>query len=264
MSLRTKFGAWFSPRRRPRLLAMLAFRDEMRFLPDYFANLRPLVDGIVALDDGSADGSAEFAAAQPEVLELLRAPRRPAAAWDDAANHRRLVEAAWKHSPDWLLGVDADERLEHDFRVRAEEVIARRHRRQRAFRVVVRELWDHPLRFRADGVWGDKSSARLFEARRDHDFDARRLHGFWAPLNSRINGDFPRADLLLYHLRMLTAEDRAARRRRYESLDAGAEFQSIGYAYLTDTAGLQLQDVPADRGYRPLPAGALPTRRSTG
>lgn len=245
---------WPFRRRRPRILALLAFRDEMRFLPDYFESVRPLVDGVVALDDGSADGSAEFVAAQPEVLQLVRLPAREEHVWDDALNHRRLVEAAWGHRPDWLIGLDADERLEAGFRERAEAEIERgRKEGHRAYRVHVREVWDDPLCYRADGIWGRKSSARLFEARRDHEFHLQQLHCHWAPLNSRENGDFPQADLILYHLRMLTPGDRAARRTRYESLDPGRDFQAIGYGYMTDTEGLRLERAIAGREYRPLP-----------
>ncbi|HSG40339.1 MAG TPA: glycosyltransferase family 2 protein [Thermoanaerobaculia bacterium] len=246
---------WPWRRRRTRILALLTFRNEMRFLPDYFENVRPLVDGIVALDDGSTDGSAEFVARQPEVLQLLRLPPRADHTWDDALNHRRLVEAAWEHRPDWLLGLDADERLEKGFRDRAEEEIARARREgHRAWYLHVREIWDDPLFFRADGVWGRKKSARFFEARRDHEFHMQRLHCYWAPLNSRgENGDFPQADLFLYHLRMLTPADRAARQARYESLDPGKDFQSIGYSYMTDTEGLRLERIAPGREYRPLP-----------
>ncbi len=245
------------PRRRPRLLALLAFRDEMRFLPEYFANVRPHVDGVVALDDGSGDGSADYVAAQSEVLHLIRRPARTPHVWDDAANHRLLVEAAREFAPDWLLGLDADERLERDFRARAEREIRAGERAGRlAFRLTVRELWDDPLRYRADGVWGDKSSARLFAARPDHVFHDQRLHCHWAPLNSRVDGDFPRADLVFYHLRMLHAEDRTARRARYEAADPERAFQAIGYDYLTAIEGLRLEDVATDRAYAPLPHGA--------
>jgi hypothetical protein len=241
-------------RRKTRILALLTFRNEMRFLPDYFENIRPLVDGVVALDDGSIDGSAELVAGQPEVLELLRLPPREDHQWDDALNHRRLVEASWKHHPDWLLGLDADERLEQGFRERAEQEIARaRKERHRAYRLHLREIWDDPLWYRADGIWGTKSSARFFEARRDHEFHMQRLHCHWAPLNSRENFDFPQADLFFYHLRMLTPEDRAARQARYESLDPGRDFQSIGYGYMTQTEGLRLERIAPGREYRPLP-----------
>ena len=57
-------------------------------------------------------------------------------------------------------------------------------------------------------------------------------------------GRYPVADLEVYHLRMLEPADREARRRRYEALDPDAAFQpGLGYAYLTDEAGLRLRQV---------------------
>ncbi len=243
---------WRRPPRR-RILALLAFRDEMRYLPNYFASVRSQVDGVIALDDGSTDGSAEWVAQQPEVLELIRRPVRADHLWDDGANHRMLALASWRHAPDWVIGLDADERLEVGFRRRAEREIDRAEREGiRALRVHVREIWDDPLYFRSDGIWGKKSSARLFAARQDAEFDDQRLHGHWAPLNSRTNGDFPTADLYLYHLKMLHARDRAARRARYEALDPERAFQAIGYSYLTDADGLRCERIAKGREYRPL------------
>jgi hypothetical protein len=237
-------------RRRVRLLALLAARDEMRFLPGLIENLGPQVDGIVALDDGSTDGTGAFLASRPEVVELLHVPPdRPT--WDEPGNHRRLVEAALRHGADWLLVVDADERLERRFRERAERIIERGRRAGRtAYAVHVRELWA-PDRYRVDGIWGAKLQATLFQARPDHDFDSRPLHGLKAPLQARpANGRFPVANLNVYHLRMIRPEDRLARRRRYELADPEARWQpNLGYAYLTDEAGLRLKKIPRRRSY---------------
>lgn len=250
MSWLLRFG-----RRRRRLLALLAFRDEMRYLPDYFRNVVPQVDGIVALDDGSTDGSSEYVAAQPSVVEIVRRPVREPHHWSDALNHRLLVEAAWRHEPDWLLGLDADERLERHFRRRAEAEIDRAEREGlSAYHVHVRELWNRPDTVRVDGLWGRKASARLFLSRRDHRFHELRLHSHWAPLNSRLpDGRFAQADLFLYHLKMLHAADREARRDRYRALDPHRELQAIGYDYLTDETGIELRRIPRWRSYRPLP-----------
>ena len=239
------------PRRRVRLLALLQARNEIACLPGFVANLAPQVDGIVALDDGSTDGSAEYLASAPQVLELLRVPAdRPA--WDEVENHRALLAAALRHEADWALCVDADERVERDFRSRAERVIQRgRLLGLSAYQVPLRELWDASDAYRVDGIWGRKLVARLFRVRADHVVDTRPLHGVKAPLQSRrLGARLPVADLELYHLRMIRADDRRVRRERYEALDPEARWQpGLGYAYLTDETGLRLRRVPEARRF---------------
>jgi glycosyltransferase involved in cell wall biosynthesis len=225
-------------------------RDEIRFLPGMLRNVAPQVDGIIALDDGSRDGSDRLLAESPLVLELLRnPPGRPG--WDQPDNHRRLVEAALRHGADWIIAIDADERLEREFRARAERVIARGASiGLTAFGVHFRELWDSPRLFRVDGIWGWKTQPRFFRALADHQFDERPIHGAKAPLQGKVRGSFPIADLIIYHLRMVQRQDREARRRRNERLDPQARYQpGLGYAYLTDETDLLLRSVPRRRGY---------------
>jgi glycosyltransferase involved in cell wall biosynthesis len=221
----------------------------MRHLPGFLRNVAPHVDAIIALDDGSSDGSAEHLARHRSVIEVLRNPHdRPA--WDEVGNHRALVAAALRHGAEWILCVDADERLEREFRARAERVIARgKLLGYSAYAVRLRELWDHPGQYRADGIWGGKQVARLFRAREDHEFDPAALHGAKAPLQALRRGRFPRADLTLYHLGMLREEDRVARRRRYEREDPERRWQQIGYEYLTDSRGLKLRPVAPQRAF---------------
>jgi len=238
------------PGRRVRLLALVAVRDESAYLPGFLASVAPQVDGIVALDDGSTDASVDLLAACPHVLEVLRVPRdRPA--WDEVGNHRRLHAAALRHGAQWLVALDADERLECGFRVRAERVIRRgRALGLRAYAMRMRELWGARDRYRCDGVWGRKRVARLFAALPDHRFDTSPLHAVKAPLQARVAGCFVPADLVVYHLRTLRPEQREARRRRYEALDPGSRWQpELGYAYLTDERGLRLREVPRRRAF---------------
>lgn len=235
------------PRRpRVRLFALLAVRDGMRFLPGYVANVAPQVDGIVALDDGSSDGSPEYLAGRTEVVDLVRVPPdRPG--WDEVGNHRTLLEAAARLGAEWALCVDVDERLERDFRARAERVIRRgRKFGYTAFSVRLRELWDEQDRFRTDGIWGRKNQPRLFRIRPDHEFDNAALHAIKAPLQA---APYRLGDLVVYHLGMLTEADRAARREKYERLDPQARWQEVGYAYLTDQRGLRLRSVPRRRAW---------------
>jgi hypothetical protein len=211
----------------------------------------PHVDGIVALDDQSVDGSAEFMAAQPSVLELLRVEPGAQKELEDGLNHEALTRASWEHGPDWLLGLDADERVERDFRARAEREIDRIEALGHAAAwLPFRELWARPDTYRADGVWGEKRKACLFRASRDHVFDHKRVHALWASLPVP-EGDWPTADLELYHLRMLDPRDRPARVARYRRIDPDNFWQPFGYEYMLDDSAIELRNIEPGREFIP-------------
>lgn len=239
-------GGIGSARRRVRLLALLAVRNGEPHLPGFLRNIAPHVEGIVALDDGSSDGSAELLERSPAVVELLRVPRERTS-WDEMGNHRLLVEAAGRHAADWVLSIDVDERVERSFRSRAERVIRRGAPFAcSAFAVRLYELWGSRDTYRVDGIWGRKLRARLFRPQDGDVFDDAALHASKAPLQDR---PYRAADLRIYHLGMLTPADRERRRRRYEQADPDGRWQSIGYAYLTDETGLRVARVPRRRSF---------------
>ncbi len=129
---------------------------------DQAASLRPasgrricLGCSTIALWALEARMSSDFVARQRGILELLRIPPRIPHVWDETLNRRLLGEAAWRYQPDWLLGLDADERLEREFRQRAlSEIVRARRRGFLAYSVMLRELWNAPDTYRADGMWG--------------------------------------------------------------------------------------------------------------
>ena len=80
-------------------------------LPEWFASIRSIADAVIALDDGSTDGTRELLAADPLVERILARPRRPDyVEWDDAGNRSALLRAADELRPRWILWLDADER----------------------------------------------------------------------------------------------------------------------------------------------------------
>ncbi|MBA3276265.1 MAG: glycosyltransferase family 2 protein [Chloroflexia bacterium] len=99
----------------PLLVCLLPVRNAEVDLPDFLANAATFCDAIVALDDGSTDGSLTLLEAHPLVTVLPQNPRREDyRAWDDAANRNRLLAAALALDPppEWLISLDADERLD--------------------------------------------------------------------------------------------------------------------------------------------------------
>ncbi len=99
------------------IVVVLPVRNGEADLPRWFASVRELADAVVALDDGSTDGTRALLEAEPIVRIVLDNPGRETyAGWDDAANRQRLVNAvellaADRDEPTWVLQLDADEVL---------------------------------------------------------------------------------------------------------------------------------------------------------
>lgn len=97
----------------PRILALLPVRNGGAHLDGWLESVAPLADGALALDDGSTDDTAARLATAAPFLRVIGSnpPRPTAAGWDDLANRQRLVDAALEHWADWVVFLDADERL---------------------------------------------------------------------------------------------------------------------------------------------------------
>ena len=240
------------------LVALLQARDEEPNLSGWLTNITPCVDTIVALDDGSTDATAAILEAHPKVARLLRNP--PGKPWDERANQVALVKAA-REFGEWALAIDADERLETRFADAAPSLL----RQAQADGIdclcfSLRELWGDRNHYRIDGKWSRRTRYRLFRNDPAHRrFDPRPLHRFWMPLDIAINIETcgRHTGFNIYHLSMIERAKREARVQRYESLDPHHLYQSIGYAYLADERGLQVEAIPEGRDYLPASIGSF-------
>lgn len=94
------------------IVALLPVRNGLEDLPGWLSVAADWCDAVVALDDGSTDGTAAVLEEHDLVQILLRRPPRPTAAgWDDGANRDLLLQAAAALRPAWIVQVDVDERI---------------------------------------------------------------------------------------------------------------------------------------------------------
>lgn len=237
---------------RTRILCVVQVRNEAALLKGCLDHLRPYVDGFVILDDGSTDPTPSVIEAETKLAAHLRTPVKEPHHWDEKGNKQRLLRAAQRAGADWVLVCDADERLENLFLRHMRAVAtALKPLRLPCVSLALRELWDQPDQYRVDGVWGQKRVARFFALPEQISFNSSTdLHGPWYPDEVGARGQFIATGYHMYHLRMIHAAQREARRDRYIRLDPDNRFQAIGYDYLTDTSnGLVLNAIDPLRGY---------------
>lgn len=246
------------------MVALLQARNEQRFLPGWLENVASCVDGIIALDDGSTDGTGEMLRAHPKVIELLRNPAgKP---WDERGNQMALIHAGRRHGAGWFLCMDADERVERAFATRVRDLL---HKADEdnidVFSMQLRDLWGDRHHYRCDDAWNSSVRYRLFRNDPAHRrFDPRPLHRLWIPLElaSTIATCGRHSEMNLYHLRMISAADRAGRAARYQALDPRQLYPDAPYSRLTDETGLQRRRIPPERDFLPLDDPAISTEAS--
>ena len=124
-----------------------------------------------------------------------------------------------------------------------------------AFSFRLREMWGTPARSTAWTAYGARRpKGRSFATWGPATYSMNSpWHGEWFPVQLLGTAGVRPIPYNLYHLKMIDQRDRMARQLRYKSLDPDNSFQSIGYDYLTDEQGLELEAIPPRHGYRGIP-----------
>ncbi|HXJ64968.1 MAG TPA: glycosyltransferase, partial [Actinomycetota bacterium] len=238
---------------RPLLAVLVPVRDGERDLPGWFESVRRFADTVVALDDGSGDGTIAMLEAEPIVSMLLRSERTAEGRhrWDDGANRRALVEAAAGLRPRWVLFLDADERIDAgDGAALRDWLESGGVGEDRAYGFLVHRVSEDLASWDRAGLW----AFRLFAWRPGLELPAGRLHAVPVPVDIPPER-YTRTTVRIQHLGGATEERRRERYRKYREADPGGEFQPDYEALLEPPRALRPWE-PRPGG---LPVVATPT-----
>ncbi|MEA2366266.1 MAG: spore germination protein [Thermoleophilaceae bacterium] len=214
-----------------RLVCLLPARNAAGDLPGWFESVRRFADAVVALDDGSTDDTRELLEREPLVQTVLANPRRDSyAGWDDATNRNRLLAAAAELEPDWILSLDADERIDATDAAALRRFVDREALPDAAYGFRVHRLVGDLAHYDRDGLW----VYRLFAYAPGQRFPDERLH--FVPVPTSIDRRrFVQTTLRIQHLGGMTDDRRRARFDKYVQADPGNLFQR-DYSNLLEAA----------------------------
>lgn len=206
---------------RDTLVCLLPVRNGEADLPGYLESVARFADAVVALDDGSTDHTRAILDASPLVkLVLDNPPRRDYCGWDDTANRNRLLEAAAELEPEWIISLDADERIPPDDAVALRSFVEGEALPGLAFGFKVYRMWQDLGQYDRAGLW----VYRLFSFEPGQRFPDQRLH--FVPIPTSIPRErWVRTTIRIQHLAGLTEERRLARFEKYRQADPDNAFQ---------------------------------------
>ena len=206
---------------RPLLAVLLPVRNGEEDLPGWFEAVRGLADVVLALDDGSTDGTRGLLREESLVRSIVAGPPRPTSAgWDDARNRQKLLEAADEVRPRWVLFLDADERIDPDDAAALRAFLdSDEADRGAAYAFLVHRMTGPEAFDRAD-LWVH----RLFAWRPGLLLPERRLHLVPVPVSIPA-GRWRQTSVRIRHLASLTPARRAARHQKYVEADPDHLFQ---------------------------------------
>ena len=210
-----------------RVVCLIPARNAAADLPRCLASAALVCDAVIALDDGSTDETRRVLDEHPSVARILTNPvRSNYSAWDDAENRNRLLDAAADFAPDWILSLDADERIDS------------------ADAAVLRQFIDtdalpgcaygfHHIAMRGDSEHCLPRSQwiyRLFSFAPGQRFPELKLH--FVPIPTAIPRSlWFRTTIRIQHYGSVSAERRMARFEKYAEADPERRYQA-DYAHL--------------------------------
>ena len=242
-------------------IAIIAVRDEARYLPGYFSHLRDFVDGFAVVDDGSLDTTPFLIRREPKLKFSFRRDIRESDHFFEVENREILLNAAKKLKAEWVLCCDADERYESIF---LKELASIQEHAEEINKPVVGlrllGLWNSGTTYRVGGYYGKLTKFTMFKVPDKISYSDRPrgcLHSPWMPEALMDSSFHWSTDYRIYHLRMIRPEDRKIRFEKFRRIDPENKWQPVGYSHMCNEIDLELKEIERGREFdtRSLPEG---------
>lgn len=196
-----------------------------RYLERTLDNLRELTDQIVVACNAKDQKTKDLVSRYPKT----KAYNFSGYEWGKKQNiiKEELFRLAAKEQPDWIMCLDADERLDKTFTRGKAEMLANRNEVSYTFYCV--QLWDREDQMRIDGAWGGFRNVRFFRflPHASWQFERRPLHCGLAPLYAyRWSADSEHAFI---HYGYMREKDRKRKTERYKKYDPNGVYRTQGY-----------------------------------
>lgn len=203
------------------VICLLPVRNGEVDLPGYLESVGRFADAVLALDDGSTDRTRAILESSPLVKLILSNPPRPSyEGWDDSANRNRLLAVAADFAPDWIISLDADERIPADDAAALRDFIETEALPQCAYGFQIFRMHESIDHYVLDGLW----IFRLFAYQPGQRFPNPRLH--FVPIPTSIPEQmWLRTTIRIQHLAGLSDERRQHRFNKYREADPDHAFQ---------------------------------------
>lgn len=213
---------------RPGVLALLPVRNGERVLPAWLESSGSWADAVMALDDGSTDRTGAILDDHPLVTRVITNPVRPTyAGWDDRANRQRLLDAAADLAPQWVMFLDADERIAPPD-IGGVGWLADHGQAGRAYGFRIHAAADDLMAVDPGGRW----VYRMFAWEPGLELPRKRLHLVPIPI-SIPRRMWLRTSVRILHVATTESEDLTARFDKYLEADPGRRWQA-SYDHLLD------------------------------
>ncbi|MCJ8211025.1 glycosyltransferase family 2 protein [Mucilaginibacter sp. RS28] len=90
-----------------KLVIMLRVKDGIFFINEWLERYQDIADEIVALDNGSTDGTLDVLKSHPKVVQVLQTE-----GYNEGRDKNMVYDAVKERKADWVMWLDADEILE--------------------------------------------------------------------------------------------------------------------------------------------------------